>query len=156
MSERHGSVDPYLICRIGNRHGALALHQVAETLRPLATQPLASLPEFVLGVCVIRGEAVPMVDARRLLGVTADSAPGRYVTLKVDGRRVGLAVDDVLGIRNLPSTSFKDAPPLLAEAAHHTIAAIATLDAQLLVVLRGTQLLPEQAWQALDRETTPS
>jgi purine-binding chemotaxis protein CheW len=144
-----GNAVPHLICRASACLCAFPLASVAETMRPLPTEPLPQAPAFVRGVSVIRGAPVPVVDAAELLGAGAAVAQ-RYVTLKLGVRRVALAVEEVLGVRALPAATLADVPPLLRRSDADTVAAIATLDDQLLLVLRSARLIPETVWQALD------
>jgi purine-binding chemotaxis protein CheW len=94
---------------------------------------------------MLRGAPVPVIDAARLLG--DDDAPAqRYVSLAIGERRVALAVGEVLGVRAVPPDSVQALPPLLQEAAADSVAAIGRLDAELLLVLSSTRLLPDTSW----------
>ena len=140
----------FLIVRTDARLCALPLEQVAETLRPLPIEPLAAMPPCVLGVSVIRGISVRVIDAALLLGARR-AAPGRYVTVKLGAaRRVALAVDGVIGVRELPEASLGEVPPLLREANADAISAISALDGELLLVLQAARLIPEQVWSVLE------
>jgi purine-binding chemotaxis protein CheW len=130
-----------LICRVQTRLCALPLAHVVEMLRPL---PVAGAPPFVLGLAVIRGAPLPVVDSARLLGAD-DARAGRFVTVNAGNRRVALAVDCVLGVRAVAPESLHALPPLLHEADSGVIAAIGLLDAELLLVLRSARLLPDEA-----------
>ena len=140
-----------LICRVLNRVCALPLQHVIETMRPLAIEALAGVPRPVSGVAIIRGAPMPVVDLAWLLA-GEESHPARFVTLNADGRPVALAVDAVVGVRVIPTGSVYDLPPLLRDANADAIAAIGTLDAELLMVLRGGRLVPETVWNVLDAE----
>lgn len=144
-----------LICRAANCLVGLPLDCVAETMRPQPVQPLRATAPFLLGAALIRGAIVPIVDAARLIGTEKGAAPGRFVTLKVDGRLVGFAFDSVVGIRAVPAVLHSNCPPLLANAAGDTIAAIAALDERLLFVLRGLRVIDPSVWEELaERGTT--
>jgi purine-binding chemotaxis protein CheW len=144
-----------LLCRVLTRMCALPLDHVQETMRPLPVAPMSGVPSFVRGVAVIRGLATPVVDGGSLLVGRACDAT-RFVTLKTGRRTVALAVDDVIGVRDLPPTTVEDLPPLLHEAGSGLISAIGTLDRDLLLVLRTARLVPESVWDALDaRRSTP-
>jgi purine-binding chemotaxis protein CheW len=123
---------------------------VEETMRPLAIEPLARMPEFVLGISVVRGAPTPIVDAARLLGATASAPPNRWITIRAGARRVALAVSAVEGVRDLAGVGAGKLPPLLSESSAEVVAAVATLDAELLVVLRCAHLLPQSAWSQLE------
>jgi purine-binding chemotaxis protein CheW len=139
------SDERYLVCRVGNRRCALPIEHVIETMRVLPYEPLATAPEFVIGVSIIRGRAVPIVDAGRLLGSTGSRA-GRLVTLAVERRVVALAVDEVIGVAPMGSGSVHELPPLLEIATGTVIESLGVLDSELLVVLRESRLVPESVW----------
>jgi purine-binding chemotaxis protein CheW len=135
-----------LVCRIPGGLCALPLHRVVETMRPLPVEPVAAAPAFVAGVAIVRGAAIPVVDAARLIAPEAAepaSRAGRFVTLNVEGgRTVALAVGDVVGLRTIPSGSRDSIPPLLKTAAADVIEALTTLDSELLIILQAGCLLP--------------
>lgn len=129
-----------LVMRTGARRCALPLPHVIETMRPLPIEPVAHAPAFVLGVAIVRGAPVPVVDLAALQGIERGT-PRRFVTIAVEQRIVALAVDDVIGIRTLDHVALDAPPPLLADASH-AVESIGTLDGALLAVLRTAHVLP--------------
>jgi purine-binding chemotaxis protein CheW len=115
---------------------------VIEVMRPLPLERVADTRDFVLGMSVVRGEAVPVVDAGRLLDGRAATSGGRLVTLRIGRRRIALCVDDVLGVRAIPEEALREVPPLLG-AASETRVALGALDGRLLELLDTARLLPE-------------
>jgi purine-binding chemotaxis protein CheW len=139
-----------LIFRTGSHLWALPVGSVVETMRPLPIQPLPDAPPAVLGVALIRGTPTPVVDARAALATEpAAAAPTRFVTLDLGARSVALAVDAVIGVRALPAAAMHAPPPVL-EGDRGPVAALGTADAELLVVLRSAQLVPEDVAAYLD------
>jgi len=147
-----GAAAPYVVCRSSTCLCACPVASVVETMRPLPIEPLAAAPAFVLGVSVIRGVPVPVVDTARLLGAVPTASPQRVVTLKVGARRVGLAVDSVIGMRLIAAAVLDDIPPLLRESRDEVVSAISTLDSELLLVLQGARIVPAALWSAMDAE----
>lgn len=141
----------YLICRSNPRLCALPLEHVVETMRALPIEPLPDMPPFLLGVTIIRGMVMPVVNVARLLGAL-DIPPARYVTVRLGKRQVALAFESVTGIRELAAESAKEIPPLLRELDASAVAAITTLDAELLLVLQDARLVPESVWDAIDTQ----
>lgn len=135
-----------LLCGVGAHSCALPLAHVVEIMRPLPLLPLPGAVPCVLGMAVVRGSAVPVVDVRILLGAPRGHAPRRFVALSLGARRAVLAVDGVAGVVRLDLSSLAELPPLAGAIAADVIAAIATLDAALLLVLRTARLVPEAAW----------
>jgi purine-binding chemotaxis protein CheW len=150
MREREAGRNVALICRVETRFCAIAVEQVSEIMRPLPIEPLAAMPRFVRGVAVVRGAPIPVVDAAMLLGAVSFHEPGRFVALRAFRHLVVLAVDDVLGLRDISAASIQDLPPLLREGSGDIASTIGTLDAALLVVLQAARVFPESAWSALD------
>lgn len=141
----------FLLCRSGPRLCALPLGPVRETMRALPLEAVPGMPPFLSGLAVIRGLPVPVLDLARLLGTPAGAQSGaRYVTLELERRQVALAVDAVLGVRALDGVACAAVPPLLHGAEAGLLAALGTLDAELLLVLQAARLVPEGLWQALD------
>ncbi|NRF68121.1 chemotaxis protein CheW [Aquincola sp. S2] len=138
-----------LVFEAGGWRCALPLACLRETMRALPIEALADAPAGVLGLAVIRGEPVPVVDVAALLGA-AGALAGRLITISVAERPVALAVDGVLGVRSMPHAALHALPPLLHEAGSRTIDAIAALDGALLLLLGQARLLPEAAHARVD------
>jgi purine-binding chemotaxis protein CheW len=141
-----------LLCRVDTRLCALPLTSVLETMRRLPIAPLAGAPAFVLGLSVIRGSPVPVIDLARLLGDASSAEVERLVMVRAGMRQVALAVAAVLGIRALPASIAHELPPLMRETDAAPVSLIGALDAELLHVLRRVQLLPDEIWRAIDAE----
>jgi purine-binding chemotaxis protein CheW len=161
----------YLIASAASRLCALSLSDVGETLRPPSYQPVAGAPSFVRGLALIRGNTIPLLDLGALLGQVTES-PQRVITLRVGQhcnsqqgnsqqgsgqhhageRTVGLLVQSVVGVRKLPSGLFESAPKLLGQAAEECVALLGSLDAQLLVVLRSSKIVPPEVWATLNTD----
>lgn len=138
-----------LLCRVGDLLCALPLAHVREVMRPLPVEALAGVPACVRGLAVIRGAPVPVVDAAVLLSETA-SQPTRFITLNTGGRHVALAVDAVVGIRDVAATVFAELPPLVRAGVSDAIDVVGTLDAELLVILNVARVVPDSAWPAIE------
>jgi chemotaxis signal transduction protein len=68
---------------------------------------------------------------------------------------VALAVDEVIGVKDFAALPVTEISPLLGEAAAEVISAVATLDAELLVLLRSAHWVPESVWQACSTKGIP-
>jgi purine-binding chemotaxis protein CheW len=145
---RAGGVDTkaagWLLCRVGGSLCALPADRVIEVMRPLLIEPLSGMPQFLLGLCIIRGSPVPVVDAGLLLSGCASWA-GRLVTIAAHGRTIALAVEQVIGVRQIDPEASSRLPPLLQNAAGDAVDTIRTLDGELLLLLDTARIIPE-AW----------
>jgi purine-binding chemotaxis protein CheW len=132
-----------LVVTGGAHRVGIPLASVRETSRALALAPLRGAPPFVLGLAVMRGASVPVVDLGALLGGNTSTAePARFVRLELDGRSVALAVTHVEGVLAFESSDFSAMPPLFARAAGATLEALTQNDAALLFVLSAARLVP--------------
>ena len=147
---------PVILCRARTQLCGLPIAHVHETMRPLPTRSLAGAPDFVVGLSLIRGAAVPVVDAGALIGATEAPAFTRFVTLRIGARTVALAVEAVLGIRNLPAAALQDLPPLLGEASPDVLSALGLLDADLLMVLQLARELTDPVLEAVELNGEPA
>ena len=114
LSDRQAETSLVFVVRVGARACAFPLHHVAETMRPLPIVSVAGTPSFVRGVSLIRGLPTPVVDLKSLLDL-GESSPnyGRFVSLKLEERRVVIGVDSVVGLKHLDLSQLGELPPLL-------------------------------------------
>jgi chemotaxis signal transduction protein len=141
-----------LLCQIGSTLVALPLTHVIEVMRPLPLRSIAGAPSWMLGVSVQRGIVTPVLDAALLLqgeseAPAAEARHGeprgaRWIALRVEARRVAIAVDGVLAAQTLPETSA-GLPPLLSS--NPLLEAVGSLDRQLFMVLKTASLVSHSA-----------
>jgi purine-binding chemotaxis protein CheW len=139
---------PCLLCRAGAVVCLLPIEQVVEIMRLLPIERIAGASEHVLGLSVIRGAPVPVVD----LGLVVADRPApctRLVTVRTATGTVALAVEAVLGVTAI-ADAFNQLPPLLRDAAADTVSAIGARDSELILFLRTGRLVPEEVLARLE------
>jgi purine-binding chemotaxis protein CheW len=139
-----------LISRVGRQLYAIPIEHVVEIMRVLPIEPMARTPDYVRGLCIIRGAPVPVVDVGLLVGKRQTEA-GRLIAIKTADRTIALQVDAVLGIKILKPEIFSELPPLLGEIASETVAAIGTLDSATLLALRAARIVPDDVFEEIER-----
>jgi purine-binding chemotaxis protein CheW len=144
-----------LLCRAGTLLCALPVDQIAVTMRLLPIEPVAGTPPYLRGLAVIRGVPVPVVDLGSIIGGVL-TQPQRLVTARTGERTVALAVDEVIGVMPIAADQAEALPPLLRGAASEAISAIGVLDAELVLFLRGSRIVPDDVLARLDAERMPS
>ena len=147
-----------LVFRAGTLLCALRLDEVAETMRPLVTRPLAGSPPWVLGISILRGVPAPVIDVARLL--TGDSADvARFVAVRTERGPVALATGEVLGIRTATAGGGVGGhAPLLAGggAAGRLVAGVGMIDAEPLLLLQSLRVVPDEVWAAAAGQAVPT
>jgi purine-binding chemotaxis protein CheW len=109
------------LVRIGAESYAIDLKRVEEILPVPALTPLPRAPRFLEGVVRLRGEVLPVVDARKRLQVTSTATPAlkpsgkpkiteRLVVCRVGTRKVGVLVDAVTQVQRVMRSSLRPAP----------------------------------------------
>ncbi len=93
---------------------ALPVERVREIVRARALTAVPRTPAEILGVIVLRGEIVQVLDLRRRLGL-APAAPTRATRVIVlhgeDGEIAGLLVDGVKEVLRLAESELLPPPP---------------------------------------------
>ena len=86
-----------LLFTLGDESYAFPLERVREVVKPGPITPVPSIPEHILGVMNLRGEILPVLDPKRLLGVGVGTPTpqGRIIVVKAPGMSVGLLADGV-------------------------------------------------------------
>lgn len=140
-----------LIFRARERLCAIPLERLAETMRALPLAPFPGSPSFVLGVARIRGLTVPIVDVGAVLGLGGESRATRFLSLKLASGQAALAVESVLGVRPLEAETLSALPPLLGSSDEGAVRSIGIADAELLLCLDATRIVPEDLWAAISR-----
>jgi chemotaxis signal transduction protein len=150
-----------LVCRSDAVVCAIPLQYVAEVMRMLPLERPAELPPQALGISVIRGARIPVIDAAGVFGIepsspssrSAPASPTRVVRLTLNDRSVGLAFDDVIGVRSVDS-AITDRARRAADGAPASItAAVQAADAILMDVLRSIVVLSETDLRTDGRES---
>ncbi|WP_433044462.1 chemotaxis protein CheW [Dactylosporangium sp. CS-033363] len=118
-----------LIFGVGRLLCAVPLAAVVETVRPLPVEPVAGGGAGLLGVAVIRGAAVPVVDTAALVG-DPGAEPSRFVTVDTPGGTVALATGPVVGVRSIHRSAAQPSP-----VAGSLVEAVGVLDGRPLLFL---------------------
>jgi purine-binding chemotaxis protein CheW len=136
--------------RAGGARCGVELAGVREIMRPLPIQPIPELPDFVRGVAVVRGRAVPVVDLALWMGRPAGNAQ-RWLHLALGARRLALAVETVDGARKIEQSAWSEMPCLLRDGEQtFALSRFGQLDGEVLAVIESARLLPEPVWSLLD------
>ena len=116
VQEGAASNEIKLAClRVGPAFYALDIMGIREIIRPLQIVQVPRAPTYVDGVITLRKTVIPVVDLRRRFGFTPISEPReRIVICAVDGRIIGLVVDEVSEVATFARDEIKPAPYYMA------------------------------------------
>ena len=87
--------------RVGKEHYALPVENVLEIAELGEIAPVPSSGSALLGVRNLRGQVLPVFRLSAILGLDSRTPPGQVVVAEADGRRAGLAIDEVTDVGSL-------------------------------------------------------
>jgi len=123
---------------------ALPIEAVKEIQQVVGYMPVPGSGAALLGVVDLRGEVVPLVDLRKLVGLP--DAPLRLdsplIFAFVGGRLVALLVDDVEDVATFDSASLQ--PPSTLYPLSDRLHGIVHMDHGLIFVLDPERLVPDE------------
>jgi purine-binding chemotaxis protein CheW len=87
----------------------LKVHEIIGIM-PITRVPRT--PKFILGVINLRGKVIPIVDLRLKFGMQSKVADEEtcIIVVRVSGVQMGILVDKVSEVLNIPSADVEDAP----------------------------------------------
>ncbi len=126
-----------LAFQLGSEEYAVPVELVREVLTPREVTPVPNTPDYILGVCSLRGAVLPVIDLHRRLGLPPAEGDERSRIIVVSpGQedRVGLFVDRVRGVVRFPASAVRPAPETVEQGAEFLLG-IARRDDRLLILL---------------------
>ena len=123
-----------LLFEVGGERWALEAARVREVVRAVAVSRLPAAPPVVLGVVVVRGELVPVLDFRARVGLPAAplSPAEHFVIADAGGRTVAVRADRAVGLANVPDAEVADPRAAVPDARH--VSGVARLPGGLVLV----------------------
>jgi purine-binding chemotaxis protein CheW len=103
--------------RVGTESYAVPVEQVLEVAVLGALAPVPGAPPAVLGVQNLRGQVLPVVDLATVFGLQRDGPAKRLVITESQGRRAGLAIDEVVDVGELAGAVHDSDSDFLSGAA---------------------------------------
>lgn len=132
---------------------ALDILRVREIARPLPVRQIPGAPSAQVGVVHLRKtEAIPILDLRRRFDLNArpEAETGRIIVCVVEGRLVGLFVDEVLDVIQVDLESISGGEHVFRGASADYFAGICHHNGRLLVLLNLKRLLSSEDRIAID------
>lgn len=136
---------------VGDEEYVLDIMRVREIVRGVEIVAIHKGPKYVRGVIHLRGEIVPYIDLRDRLGLPQAELPHRAILLvMLEGRAVGLGVDEVREVVRVPRSELIPAPELLDARAAPLFVGACRYDDRLLILLNAYAVVdseePGSSW----------
>jgi purine-binding chemotaxis protein CheW len=103
--------------------------------REVTEVPRAQL--FVLGVLSLRGTIIPIIDMRIRLSLAREKPIGkeRVIVIKYNNSFIGLLVDEVIKVVQIPLDAIEPAPTVLDGIDRDFVSGIGRSDGRLIIIL---------------------
>jgi len=108
----------YLTFSMGDVGYGIAIGHVTEIIGLQRITFVPGTPHYVRGVINLRGKVIPVMDVRARFGLPGREYDNRTCTIvvDVDGKPVGLIVDRVAEVADIPTREIEERPGLGATA----------------------------------------
>jgi len=95
-------------------------------LKNISLSKIPCVPDFIIGIMNLRGDFVSIVDIKQFLNIpkTEITEKTKIIVIRTENIQIGLLVDDVLGIENIPNDKFCHNMPSKYEKNNFTLAEV--------------------------------
>lgn len=134
-------VDQIVAFFLGGQRYAVPIERVQEIQQIVAFSAVPESRASVVGMVNLRGEVIPAVDVRRIVGLPVQeySLETPMIICRHEGQLVALIVDEVQDVLDLPEGCVQEAPSL--NALSSSMIGVARLDDGLAYLLDLDRLL---------------
>ena len=145
-----------LVFHLGDRSYGLAVEHVVQIIAMVKLTPVPQADQMVEGVANIRGKIIPVLSARRHLGLPM-VAPQLYtpiILLNAGDRMIGLIVDEVADVVRLPANQMTRPDSLLPQDAEDAgvLEGVVHQDENVIILINPHYLLNSAKMRAFQRD----
>lgn len=146
-----GASSAYVTFSLADETYAIDVLQVQEVLKLTEIAPVPGVPDYILGIINLRGSVVTVIDARRrmLLPDRAPDEASRIVIIDVDNQNVGILVDSVAEVVQIPPDAVDPAPAVGNDQTNRFILGVSSTEEGLTIVIDLNKLLSDDEWAAV-------
>lgn len=147
-----GEVVQVVSFRLGSEEYGVDISQVQEIIRLVEITHVPRAPRFMEGVINLRGQLIPIIDLRTRFGMNRISSTKstRIVVTEIGTKRVGIIVDSVSEVLNIPIENVEDAPEMVAGVGTEYIQGVGKMGERLIIMLDLTMVISSEEKQQLE------
>lgn len=133
----------FLTFTLQNEEYGIEILKVQEIKGFSKITPIPNAPEFVRGVMNLRGTVVPIIDLRARFSMTEKDYDQFtcIIVVNVGARVVGLVVDTVSDVLNIPNDAIADPPELASVGDRSCITGMGKLGERIVMLLDTGRLV---------------
>lgn len=138
--------DRYLTFRIAAEEYGVEIRHITEIV---GVQKITEVPDtesYLKGVINLRGKIIPVMDVRLRFGMAAIDYGDRtcIIVVDVNGTSIGLIVDEVLEVVNIPAQNVSEPPRTSKGSSSRYIQGMGKVGASVKILLNIEQLVNEE------------
>jgi purine-binding chemotaxis protein CheW len=136
------SAEQFLLFRVGGETYGLGIEGLWEVMPPEGITGLPTAAHQVCSALAYRGHRLPLVRLAELFGVPADRVPASAQVLLLDapGRTLGILVDEVLDLLEVPAARITPMPRLATTLAPRLFRGLCGREERAVILLRAEGL----------------
>lgn len=141
--------DKFLTFRIANEDYGLDIRHVTEIIGIQKITQVPDMPDYVKGVINLRGKVIPIMDVRIRFHLEPRDYDDRtcIVVVNVNDNAVGLVVDTVKEVADIPAENIEPAPKGNAGVGHQYIMGLGKIGDEVKILLDVERLLYEEEFK---------
>lgn len=135
----------YLTFALGVEHYAIEIRHVVDIIGIQEITVVPNQPEYIMGVINLRGKIIPTMDVRKRFKKDYMDYNDRtcIIVVELNAISVGLIVDTVLEVLNIPDDQIAEPPTFNADFKNKFILGIGKIGNQIVILLDSDKLLNE-------------
>jgi len=152
MSVISSSNQQLVVFNLASEEYGIAITQVQEIIRQPDITRIPGMPAFIEGVINLRGRIIPVIDLRKrfCLEQKAVNDKTRVVVADASSQTIGLVVDSVSEVVNLPKDQIDPIPPTIASIDAEYLSGVGKLEKRIVILLDLGKLLGDLEKVAID------
>lgn len=134
------------VCEYG-----VPIQQVQEIVSMENPTKMPQVPDFVEGIINLRGKIIPIIDLKRRFGMGAKKPEEdcKGIWVQVEGRDVGIIVDEVTEVLRLSESLVEPPPMAVGGMTAEYLTGIGKVDDRLLILLDMDKIFSSRDKEAL-------
>jgi purine-binding chemotaxis protein CheW len=127
----------YLTFRLGDEEYGIEILKVQEIKGYTAVTPIPNTPAYMKGVMNLRGTVIPVLDLRSKFGMSEAeyTAFTVIIVVKVGAKTMGVIVDGVSDVLNIPKSDIQPTPDFGGTVDAHFMSGMAKAGDKLVALL---------------------
>nr|MBF0222567.1 purine-binding chemotaxis protein CheW [Desulfobulbaceae bacterium] len=135
--------DKFLTFHLAGEDYGIAIAHVTEIIGIQKITEVPDMPDFVIGVINLRGNVIPVMDVRLRFGLAERKYDERtcIIVVEINGTSVGLVVDQVNEVVDIPEDQVEPAPKTGKSSASSFIAGMGKMGDDVKILLKVDKLI---------------